>query len=390
MKKSKFCHLHGQYEPKPQGWLCRDPRFRDGPEVMDAYKRKFWCRHRMLVTDGMIEEFKNQKLLSLNEFLLQIVWKKREDEGSPYVMNKEEAELSDLQGRYYAEYLEEKKRRLSEAEEKNSEAKRRREERRALREESRKAAALRGEQRRISAILRREKNEIAKSLRMIESARLREEKGGTKAERRIKRKKFNAELREYRRSLKKTEEASTQKRKDFHDQLISQWGSVCRDERVGALRREAWEAGKAAAEERYAEAKRIIAEYKGPGGGGRYNSSEEAAEARRRYLRAYSCIYNKKPESKARQRDQENKQRSIRKKRRAGGCAVFYTEMLTAPEAHCFYCQKELQVHQRVGDHYIPLAKGGPHTVENLRIACSPCNSAKSDLMPEEFNPCKS
>ncbi len=34
-------------------------------------------------------------------------------------------------------------------------------------------------------------------------------------------------------------------------------------------------------------------------------------------------------------------------------------------------------------DHIIPLAKGGPHTYENVRCLCRKCNQAKSDRLDE-------
>jgi 5-methylcytosine-specific restriction endonuclease McrA len=58
------------------------------------------------------------------------------------------------------------------------------------------------------------------------------------------------------------------------------------------------------------------------------------------------------------------------------------------PRATCFYCGrivngangKECHI-----DHYIPIIKGGPHSVENLRVACRTCNLAKGDKHPDDF-----
>lgn len=44
---------------------------------------------------------------------------------------------------------------------------------------------------------------------------------------------------------------------------------------------------------------------------------------------------------------------------------------------------KESVPNQATVDHIIPLAKGGPHTLENCQCACRACNVAKSDTMPE-------
>jgi 5-methylcytosine-specific restriction endonuclease McrA len=47
----------------------------------------------------------------------------------------------------------------------------------------------------------------------------------------------------------------------------------------------------------------------------------------------------------------------------------------------CFYCLAPADK----ADHYIPLAKGGPDSEENMVAACGPCNSTKSDQMPADF-----
>lgn len=48
----------------------------------------------------------------------------------------------------------------------------------------------------------------------------------------------------------------------------------------------------------------------------------------------------------------------------------------------CFYCEtgefEEL-------DHYVPVSKGGRHTLGNVRPSCHPCNSAKRSADPDEW-----
>jgi 5-methylcytosine-specific restriction endonuclease McrA len=48
----------------------------------------------------------------------------------------------------------------------------------------------------------------------------------------------------------------------------------------------------------------------------------------------------------------------------------------------CQYCgsKNNLSI-----DHKIPLARGGSHDIDNLCIACKPCNSSKNTKTPEEF-----
>ena len=52
---------------------------------------------------------------------------------------------------------------------------------------------------------------------------------------------------------------------------------------------------------------------------------------------------------------------------------------------HCFYCQRGKFEHI---DHYIPLSKGGTHTLDNVRPSCERCNLTKSNKLPDEFLKC--
>ncbi len=45
----------------------------------------------------------------------------------------------------------------------------------------------------------------------------------------------------------------------------------------------------------------------------------------------------------------------------------------------CFYCGVKLDKQNRSIDHFVPLAKGGRHSIENLVAACQSCNSSKKD-----------
>jgi 5-methylcytosine-specific restriction endonuclease McrA len=47
----------------------------------------------------------------------------------------------------------------------------------------------------------------------------------------------------------------------------------------------------------------------------------------------------------------------------------------------CFYCGGKFE-HV---DHYVPLSKGGPHSLENVRPSCKNCNLRKHSKMPEDF-----
>lgn len=51
----------------------------------------------------------------------------------------------------------------------------------------------------------------------------------------------------------------------------------------------------------------------------------------------------------------------------------------------CWYCGKGLTKGTATYDHVVPRSLGGLTTVENLVLACSPCNQAKAALTLEEY-----
>lgn len=60
------------------------------------------------------------------------------------------------------------------------------------------------------------------------------------------------------------------------------------------------------------------------------------------------------------------------------------TDLYLRSGDRCFYCFYKLNGIYEF-DHYIPLSKGGSHTIDNLRISCKRCNRTKLNKMPEEF-----
>ena len=51
----------------------------------------------------------------------------------------------------------------------------------------------------------------------------------------------------------------------------------------------------------------------------------------------------------------------------------------------CYYCGKNMDGKYEHLDHYIPISKGGGHTMVNLRPSCACCNYKKNDKMPTDF-----
>lgn len=59
--------------------------------------------------------------------------------------------------------------------------------------------------------------------------------------------------------------------------------------------------------------------------------------------------------------------------------------LMEAQRGCCFYCSVTFGEAGYQIDHFVPLARGGSNYRENLRLACAPCNIAKSDMPAEEF-----
>ena len=52
---------------------------------------------------------------------------------------------------------------------------------------------------------------------------------------------------------------------------------------------------------------------------------------------------------------------------------------------HCYWCNNKLIKNDTHLDHYVPLAKGGLHTISNLVLSCSSCNLTKGSKDPIVF-----
>ncbi|MHB8416797.1 MAG: HNH endonuclease [Myxococcales bacterium] len=51
----------------------------------------------------------------------------------------------------------------------------------------------------------------------------------------------------------------------------------------------------------------------------------------------------------------------------------------------CCFCGKQLGFKEATIEHVRPLSRGGTWEMENLRISCSPCNSARGNMGYEKF-----
>ncbi|WP_228025329.1 HNH endonuclease [cf. Phormidesmis sp. LEGE 11477] len=55
--------------------------------------------------------------------------------------------------------------------------------------------------------------------------------------------------------------------------------------------------------------------------------------------------------------------------------------MLRDYGSQCWWCQCALPAKKLTLDHLIPQSKNGSHSLENLRLACIPCNSDRGNSL---------
>lgn len=78
--------------------------------------------------------------------------------------------------------------------------------------------------------------------------------------------------------------------------------------------------------------------------------------------------------------------RSIAQRKRAlklnsavnlAGIREWMKQVKSQPTAICYYCRERVSTDKIHFDHVVPLFRGGPHCLENLCVACQPCNQSK-------------
>lgn len=54
----------------------------------------------------------------------------------------------------------------------------------------------------------------------------------------------------------------------------------------------------------------------------------------------------------------------------------------------CRYCRQILDFADSVGDHAVPLSRGGSAELSNIEFICAPCNDQKGSCLPTEWELC--
>jgi hypothetical protein len=60
--------------------------------------------------------------------------------------------------------------------------------------------------------------------------------------------------------------------------------------------------------------------------------------------------------------------------------------VIVRDKSTCYLCRRVLERHEITLDHYIPIVCGGTFSIDNLRVACDPCNTLKGDRLYEELD----
>lgn len=96
-------------------------------------------------------------------------------------------------------------------------------------------------------------------------------------------------------------------------------------------------------------------------------------------------IYRKTEKGKMAYKNSNNKRRA---KIKEGSIKTEDLQLLIENSKTCYWCNSKLNKKEKAGfhlDHYVPLAKGGTHTIDNIVISCPDCNLRKNAKDPYEF-----
>jgi 5-methylcytosine-specific restriction endonuclease McrA len=101
-------------------------------------------------------------------------------------------------------------------------------------------------------------------------------------------------------------------------------------------------------------------------------------------LREYDRQRSKDPKRKDQLRDHKARRRAQKLGSRIG--RIRWDHIIQRDNATCYLCEKKLSKKEITFDHVIPLTRGGPHTEDNLKVACRSCNSRKHNKLLEELD----
>ena len=118
-------------------------------------------------------------------------------------------------------------------------------------------------------------------------------------------------------------------------------------------------------------------------------NSEKIAQQKKDYYQSnigkmieLTKAYRQTQKGKAVRKNSDHKRRSIT---RQGDVTTQQLLELEQSAKVCYWCGVSLKGKKIHIDHYIPLSKGGEHTLSNLVVSCAKCNISKSSKDPLKF-----
>ena len=118
-------------------------------------------------------------------------------------------------------------------------------------------------------------------------------------------------------------------------------------------------------------------------------NKEECIEYQKKYraynkerIRDYWKMYRATEQGKTVKRNSDHKRRTLTKN---GDVTVQQLKELYSTAKNCYWCNTKLNKNNTHLDHFMPLSKGGEHTLTNLVVSCSTCNLQKNAKDPLEY-----
>lgn len=112
----------------------------------------------------------------------------------------------------------------------------------------------------------------------------------------------------------------------------------------------------------------------------KYN--KKYASKNKNKIKEKNSKYFKSPTGRVVSANSRHKRRAIEK---SGDVTSIQLLELTKNAKNCYWCNTSLKNKVVHIDHYVPLSRGGLHTITNLVVACSECNLKKNAKDPYEF-----
>ena len=112
------------------------------------------------------------------------------------------------------------------------------------------------------------------------------------------------------------------------------------------------------------------------------SKNKEYQKRNRVRLNKYLLEYSKTKIGSVSKLNTRHKRRTVIKD---GDVTTQQLKELYSTVKNCYWCNIKLTKNNTHLDHFVPLSKGGLHTIDNLVLSCSCCNLKKSNKDPYEF-----